>query len=111
MRFNQQQLTRHLQTAQRLLPVYIVSGDETLLVQECTDAIRQACKQQGYSEREVMHVNTAFDWQTLDFCARSLSLFATKKLIELRLPGGKPGANGSKALINYMQKPVDDNYQ
>ncbi|UTF59979.1 DNA polymerase III subunit delta [Gilvimarinus sp. DA14] len=106
-RIRPDQLPRALQD--RLAPVYLVSGDEPLLVQEACDAIRQAARQQGFSERELHHVDPGFDWGQLHDAAASMSLFASKKLIEVRLPNGKPGDKGSRALSEYAATPSEDN--
>ncbi len=107
MRLRSDQLAKHLSSG--LLPVYIVSGNDTLLVQEACDAIRHHCREQGFTEREVLHVDNSFDWQELLSHADALSLFADKKLIELRMPSGKPGDAGSKALVRYTENPSPDN--
>lgn len=99
MRLRADQIEKH--AAQGLAPVYLISGDETLLVQECADAIRAACRQHGFSERQVFHVDNSFDWQTLLDETAAMSLFADRKLIELRMPNGKPGDAGTKALESY----------
>lgn len=93
----------------RLLPVYLVSGDETLLVQECADQIRTAARDHGCSERVVMDAGRDFDWQELLQHASNLSLFSQQQLLELRLPEGKPGSEGSKALCSYLDNPSPDN--
>ena len=100
------QLSKHLQTA--LAPVYAVSGDEPLLCQEASDAIRNACRAQGFSEREVFHVDASFDWGLLYEAGASLSLFAEKRIIELRLANPKPGDKGTAALLEYLQRPPED---
>ena len=101
MRLYPEKLAGHLQ--QQLAPVYLVSGDEPLLVQECCDLIRQQARQQGCSEREVIDAGvSSFNWQDILHSATNMSLFAERKLIELRLPSGKPGAEGSKALCEYL---------
>jgi DNA polymerase-3 subunit delta len=101
MRLYPEKLAGQLQ--QQLLPVYLVSGDEPLLVQECCDQIRQKAREQGCSEREVIDGGvSSFNWQDLLHSAASMSLFAERKLIELRLPSGKPGAEGSSALCEYL---------
>ena len=100
MRLRPEQLARQLQ--QQVLPVYFVSGDEPLLVQESCDAIRAAAREAGCSEREVMHVDNKFNWDELVASSAEMSLFAERKLIELRIPSGKPGTNGSKALVEYL---------
>lgn len=90
---------QHLQ--QGLAPVYIISGDEPLQQGEACDAVRRTARAQGFSEREVMHVETGFDWNQLLAASQSMSLFAEKRLIELRLPSGKPGDKGGQALRDY----------
>jgi DNA polymerase-3 subunit delta len=100
MRLRPEQLPGHLR--QQLLPVYLVSGDETLLVQEACDAIRARCRDAGCTEREVLEVDRRFNWDSLNASAAEMSLFAERKLIELRLPSGKPGSDGSKALLAYL---------
>jgi DNA polymerase-3 subunit delta len=91
------------QLKQQVLPVYLVSGEEPLLVQECTDAVRGAARAAGCAEREIIDAGVNnFNWDALLHCGNSLSLFAERKLIELRLPSGKPGAEGSKALCEYL---------
>lgn len=102
MRLYPEKLAGHLQ--QQLLPVYLISGDETLLVQECCDLIRQKARAQGCNEREIIDADGAsFNWQDILHSAASMSLFADRKLVELRLPSGKPGAEGSKALCEYLE--------
>jgi len=102
-----EQLENQLQG--QLTPVYLVSGDEPLLVQEACDRIRAAARAQGFGERELFHADANFDWTQLLSAANSLSLFAEQKLLELRLPSGKPGEKGSKALVEYTQNPSPDN--
>ncbi|MDO3381931.1 DNA polymerase III subunit delta [Gilvimarinus algae] len=94
---------------ERLAPVYLVSGDEPLLVQEACDSIRAAARHQGFDERELHHVDAGFDWALLHNAASSLSLFASKKIIELRIPNGKPGDKGARALGEYAAAPSEDN--
>lgn len=106
MRINPRQLPQSLNKG--LLPIYVVSGDEPLLVQECCDSIRAAARKSGFSERELLHAEHNFDWGQLLASAGSLSLFAEKKIIELRLPGGKPGDKGSKALQEFAAMGSDD---
>ena len=91
-----------------LAPIYIVSGDEQLLIQECCDAIRKAARQNGFSERELYHIDSSFNWMQIIAAANSLSLFAERKLIELRIPNGKPGDKGAKALLEYASSPAED---
>jgi len=80
-----------------LAPIYVVGGDEPLLVEEALDAIREAARKQGYSEREVLEVDPSFDWQRLIEAYASLSLFASRRLIELRMPRGITGGKRKSA--------------
>ena len=91
-----------------LSPVYLISGDEPLLVQEAADLVRQLARQGGCSERIVLEAERGFDWQALFQSSDNLSLFAEQRLIELRLPGAKPGDAGSKALQAYVQRLKDE---
>ncbi len=106
MRANPYQLQSRLK--QGLAPVYFVYGDEPLLADESCQAIRKAALDQGYDERVRLNVETGFDWSSLLAKASALSLFSSRKLIELSMPGGKPGAEGSAALISYAQSPPQD---
>lgn len=99
-------LAKHLQGP--LAPVYVVSGDEPLLCQEACDAIRQACRERDFGERQVFNAEANFDWGLLLEAGASLSLFAEKRLIELRLPSGKPGDKGAAILQEYLQRPPED---
>ncbi|XOV90389.1 MAG: DNA polymerase III subunit delta [Pseudomonadota bacterium] len=87
-----------LELARRIAPVYVVSGDEPLLVQETCDEIRAGLRKAGYQERELFHADASFDWEQVLFSANSMSLFAEQKLLEVRMPSGKPGAKGAEAL-------------
>ncbi|WP_259759111.1 DNA polymerase III subunit delta [Pseudomonas sp. GCEP-101] len=106
MKLNPGQLAKHLQG--NLAPVYVVSGDEPLLCQEACDAIRAACRQRDFGERQVFNAEANFDWGQLLEAGASLSLFAEKRLIELRLPSGKPGDKGAAILQEYLQRPPED---
>ncbi|MFA7553701.1 MAG: DNA polymerase III subunit delta [Spongiibacteraceae bacterium] len=106
MRLRPDQLQQSLNKG--LSPIYIVSGDEILLVQECCDTIRYHCRKQGFS-REVMHVDASFDWNELLANANAMSLFSDRQLIELRMPSGKPGDAGGKALTEYANNASPDN--
>lgn len=96
------QLAGSLQRA--LAPVYLIGGEEPLLLQECCDAVREAAKAQGFVEREILQVERGFDWSLLQQAAEP-SLFATQKIIDLRLRTGKPGLQGSKALTEWAAAP------
>ena len=99
MLLRSEKLSIHLQ--QGLKPLYIVSGDDPLLTLEAADAIRAHAKQESYLEREVLTVETGFSWSQLRVSGASLSLFASKRVLELRIPGGKPGTEGAAALEAY----------
>ena len=89
--------------------LYTVYGDEPLLAQEAADAIRAAARAAGYIERKVFTVSGAhFDWSAVIAAAQSMSLFADRQLIEIRIPSGKPGKDGSEALQRYCEKLSDD---
>lgn len=107
MQIKPEQLKAHL--AKGVAPLYFVTGDDPLLVQESCDLIRAAARKNGCSEREVHHVEGHFDWQGFLQEGNALSLFSDRKLIELRLPSGKPGDAGSKALQSYAEHPNADN--
>lgn len=106
MRVYPEKLAAHL--AGQLAPVYLVSGDEPLQMGETCDAVRLAAREAGHATREILEVTSGFDWQQLLAEAAAFSLFADKKVIDLRIPGGKPGAEGSKALVAYCQDPPPD---
>jgi DNA polymerase-3 subunit delta len=100
------QLTSHLKKS--LLPCYLVSGDEHLLVQESLDVIRARAREQGFGSRELFVQTTGFDWGELARAGGNLSLFAEKRIIELRLPTGKPGVKGSAAIAGFAADTGDD---
>ncbi len=106
MKIRLNQLSQHLQRG--LAPVYLVSGDEPLQAMEAADAIRSHAREQGYSERQIMSVETGFDWSGLAAATDNLSLFAERKLIDLRMPTGKAGVAGGKALAEYAKQPAED---
>ncbi|MBS4097289.1 MAG: DNA polymerase III subunit delta [Sulfuricella sp.] len=99
MRIKPEQLATHLK--QEPAPLYLVFGDEPLLALEATDAIRAAARGRGYDEREVFTVESGFNWQTLLASGSNLSLFAQRRIVELRIPTGKPGTEGSKIIDQY----------
>lgn len=107
MQIKGEQLASHLDRA--LGALYIVYGDAPLLVLEAADAIRATARKQGYDEREVLTALFGFDWGQLTAATSNLSLFGGKKLIDLRIPTGKPGKEGSSALTAYCQRMSADN--
>ncbi len=102
MQLRSDQLAGSLQNG--LSPVYLIAGEEPLLLQECCDAVRVAAKARGFIEREVLHVERGFDWSLLQQAAAP-SLFATQKIIDLRIRSGKPGREGGKALTEWAESP------
>ena len=107
MQVRAEQLAQHL--AKGLKPLYTVWGDEPLLAQEAGDTIRAAARAAGCTERQVHTVSGAhFDWSSLLGASQAMSLFAERQLIEIRIPGGKPGKDGSEALQRYCEQLSDD---
>lgn len=103
MQLKPEQLAAHLQ--RELRPLYTLHGDEPLLALEAADAIRAAARAAGHSEREVHTVAGAhFDWSSLLGAAAAMSLFAEAKIVEIRIPSGKPGKDGSAALQRYCEQ-------
>ena len=106
MQLKPEQLGTHLDSS--LKPVYLISGEEPLLVQEALDEVRKVARANGYDEREVYQVERGFDWNILFEGANSLSLFGSKKIIELKMPGGKPGTEGAKVLVEFLAQQSED---
>jgi DNA polymerase-3 subunit delta len=94
--------------AKYLYPVYMVSGDEPLQQMESLDLIRASLRKQDFVEREILDVDANFDWFRLSEEAASMSLFATRRIVELRLPSGKPGKQGGQAIRDYLARPPED---
>lgn len=91
-----------------LSPLYVIHGEEQLLALEAADAIRQAARTAGYVEREVLQAEGNYDWSALRNAMSSISLFASLKLLEIRIPNGKPGIEGGEALKQLAENlPVD----
>ena len=107
MQLRADQLPAHF--SRGLQRLYTIHGDEPLLAQEAGDSIRAAARAAGYTERKVFAVSGAhFDWSGLLGAAQAMSLFAERQLIEIRIPGGKPGKDGSEALQRYCAHLSDD---
>ncbi|HFC29653.1 MAG TPA: DNA polymerase III subunit delta, partial [Oceanospirillales bacterium] len=87
---------------------YLIVGDEPLQLQEAIDAIREKAKSEGFTEREVLHVDAKFKWDMLFASMGTMSLFAEKKIMELNIPTGKAGAAGSKAIVQFVENIPDD---
>src|SRR3954471_337477 len=97
------------QLAKGVAPLYVITSDEHLLALEAADRIRRAARANGYSERDVLTVERSFKWGELLAANQALSLFGDKKLIELRIPTGKPGKDGGAALQAYAKDLSPDN--
>jgi DNA polymerase-3 subunit delta len=107
MQIRAEGLAQHF--AKGLRPIYTVYGDEPLLAQEAGDLIRAAARAQGYGERKVFTVaGNHFDWAQVQGAAQALSLFSERQLIEIRIPSGKPGKDGSEALQRYCARLPED---
>ena len=106
MKISANQLNSHLKNS--LLPCYLVTGDEPLLVQEALDVIRAEARTQGFGSRELYVATTGFDWVDLRNAAGNLSLFAEKRIVELRLATGKPGVKGGATIVQMAEQAGDD---
>ncbi|NIO43868.1 MAG: DNA polymerase III subunit delta [Burkholderiales bacterium] len=106
MRFDADQLDQRLR--RELAPLYVVFGEELLLALEAADRIRAAALAAGFEERKILIADGGFDWAALREAGQSLSLFASKRVVDLRIPSGKPGKNGADALVDYCQALPED---
>src|SRR3954469_18195894 len=100
-------LVRHL--SRKIEPLYLVHGDEPLLALEAGDQIRAAARRAGCEEREVLVAEQSFRWDAFVAANANLSLFGSRKLVDLRIPNGKPGVEGAKVLEAYAANPNTDN--
>lgn len=91
-----------------LAPAYLIAGTEPLLVQECRDQVIRAAHAQGFTERSVCEAGKNFDWGSLGEDSAAPTLFAARRILDLRLPTGKPGADGSKALVKLARDADPD---
>jgi DNA polymerase III subunit delta len=107
VKFVPETLARALERS--LAPAYLVMGDEPLVIAECADLIRARAKAAGFALREVHFAGPGFDWNGFGGSLASLSLFAERRVQELRLPTGKPGAEGARALAELAKAPSGDN--
>ncbi len=103
---NSEDLPRHLTAG--LKSLYVVTGDALLLAIEAADNIRAAARLAGYSERDTFIVEQYFKWAELRNSAQSMSLFAERKVVDIRIPSGKPGVEGAQALQDYVSNPSSD---
>lgn len=111
MNLRSRELAAHLERT--LAPVYVVHGDEPLLAMEAGDAIRAAARKAGCDEREVLVADKGFDWNAFRAAGANLGLFGSRKLVDLRIPSGKPGVDGARALeastASVADNPNPDN--
>jgi DNA polymerase-3 subunit delta len=89
-------------------PLFLIHGEEALVALEAVDRIRLKARAQGFLEREVLTVESGFDWSQLTDAMSSVSLFASLKVLEVRIPNGKPGTEGAEALIRLAERPPED---
>ncbi len=89
-------------------PLYWLAGDEVLLMREAADAVRRHWREAGFIEREIFHVDKGFDWKDFLYELDSTSLFAERKLLELRLYANKLDAPGREAVANFLERAPDD---
>ncbi|MEM6998775.1 MAG: DNA polymerase III subunit delta [Pseudomonadota bacterium] len=108
MRLRPEQLNNHLQRSD-LAPIYFVSGDEPLQKLECIDQVRMTARAQGYDERLVFNVDKSFDWNSINDASANMSLFSSRRIIELRMASPKPGKEGGKVLLEYAEQLNEDN--
>ncbi|MGH8208642.1 MAG: DNA polymerase III subunit delta [Steroidobacteraceae bacterium] len=106
MKLNPDSLATHLE--QQLLPVYLVSGDEPLLTGEAADAVRARARAKGFTEREAHFLERGSDWDDVRAAAGNMSLFGSRRVVEIRLPSGKPGVAGNKALVALIERDDHD---
>lgn len=106
MKIQANQLSSHL--IKSLAPCYLVTGDEHLLVDEALDAIREKARERGFTSRELHVATTGFDWNALTASTSNFSLFAEQRIVELRLPTGKPGRVGGQAIVDLVSQAGDE---
>jgi len=95
--------------ARGLSPIYLISGDEILLVNEAADAVRAQARAAGFTERDLHVVERGFDWQELLAQSHAMSLFAQRKIIEIRMTNPTPGEQGGNAIVELAEQPSPDN--
>ncbi|MGB3622293.1 DNA polymerase III subunit delta [Ketobacter sp. MCCC 1A13808] len=108
MKLRSNQIKEHFSKG-NALPLYILSGDEALLLQECADQLRSEFRKQGFSERERFNVDAGFDWNALLQAGNSMSLFGDRKILEVRHDKPKFDDKAKKALVEYAENPNPDN--
>jgi DNA polymerase III subunit delta len=106
LKIKPESLAAHLR--ERLLPVYLISGDDPLLTGEAVDAVRQRARETGFTERDVHFMDRGGDWDAVLASVASLSLFAERRIVEVRLPTGRPGVTGAKVLKRVIESASTD---
>ncbi|MFT7228605.1 MAG: DNA polymerase-3 subunit delta [Methylophilaceae bacterium] len=106
MQLAQAQLQQHLNKT--LSPIYVLMGNEPLGKSESLDAIRQAARKDGAEERTNFIIERNFNWQSIQQFGQALSLFASKRILEISIPNGKPGVEGGKALVELAENIIPD---
>jgi DNA polymerase-3 subunit delta len=106
VKLNPDNLATHLE--QKLLPAYLISGDEPLLTGEAADAVRARARAAGFTEREAHFLERGSDWDDVRASAGNMSLFGSRRVVEIRLPTGKPGVAGNKALVALLERSDPD---
>ena len=106
MRLDQSQLKQHLE--KQLAPLYMLVGDEPLAQSECLDTIRLAARKAGADERSSFIVERYFNWQQIQQFGQAMSLFSSKRILEIHIPSGKPGVDGGKVLSELAQNAIPD---
>ncbi len=106
MKIKPESLAGHLRGP--LLPVYLISGDDPLLTGEAVDAVRLRARETGFTERDVHFMDRGGDWDAVQASVASLSLFAERRIVEVRLPTGKPGVTGAKVLKRVIESAGTD---
>lgn len=106
MQIYPEKLAQHFQKS--VAPIYLITGDEPLLIQEACDTVRASLKERGYLERELHHAETGFDWSSLLYSANSMSLFAEKKLVEVRATSAKPNDAAKEVMLQISGQANED---
>jgi len=106
LKIKSESLPAHLR--ERLLPVYLISGDDPLLTSEAVDAVRAQAREQGFTERDVHFMERGADWDAVLTSVASMSLFAERRIVEVRLPTGRPGVTGGRVLKRVIESAGPD---
>ena len=105
MALNAGSLAADLANRRELAPFWLVTGSEDLLMLESADLLRRRARELGYTDRQVLELSASADWSQLPDAAASIGMFDDKKFLEVRLPSGRPGIKGNKALPEFVERP------